>query len=276
MTWTAPAGLLRTAPGAWRGAGRRPDAAPHAGLAAPRPAPAGWLDSRFVPERHEVHAARPPSLSPVLGAVLQAVRQMLDLDADPAASTPCWPSCPCPHAPARACPARWTVSSCGARGPGPAGHGQGRAHAGAAPGGSASAQPHRHALPGADPCLPDAATLAAPTPQSHRPLGIVRQRVAALQALAVPWLPARLALHRGAPLQATLDTLRAARRRRLDGAGDRHARAGLARRLAGQRHRPDERAGLARPQILTARAEAWRPWRAYAVMRLWHQLEDPT
>jgi AraC family transcriptional regulator of adaptative response / DNA-3-methyladenine glycosylase II len=27
---------------------------------------------------------------------------------------------------------------------------------------------------------------------------------------------------------------------------------------------------------LSARAEAWRPWRAYAVMRLWHQLEDPT
>ena len=23
-------------------------------------------------------------------------------------------------------------------------------------------------------------------------------------------------------------------------------------------------------------AEAWRPWRAYAVMRLWHHLETPT
>jgi AraC family transcriptional regulator of adaptative response / DNA-3-methyladenine glycosylase II len=41
----------------------------------------------------------------VLGAVLQAVRQGLDLDADPAASTPCWPAArPATrrHAPARA------------------------------------------------------------------------------------------------------------------------------------------------------------------------------
>jgi AraC family transcriptional regulator of adaptative response / DNA-3-methyladenine glycosylase II len=27
---------------------------------------------------------------------------------------------------------------------------------------------------------------------------------------------------------------------------------------------------------ITALAEAWRPWRAYAVMRLWHHLENPT
>ena len=27
---------------------------------------------------------------------------------------------------------------------------------------------------------------------------------------------------------------------------------------------------------LTAAAEPWRPWRAYAVMQLWHHLETPT
>ena len=27
---------------------------------------------------------------------------------------------------------------------------------------------------------------------------------------------------------------------------------------------------------LAAAAQAWRPWRAYAVMRLWHHLETPT
>ena len=30
------------------------------------------------------------------------------------------------------------------------------------------------------------------------------------------------------------------------------------------------------PDYLNAVAEAWRPWRAYAVMRLWHHLEHPT
>jgi AraC family transcriptional regulator of adaptative response / DNA-3-methyladenine glycosylase II len=28
-------------------------------------------------------------------------------------------------------------------------------------------------------------------------------------------------------------------------------------------------------RVLSARAEAWRPWRAYAVMRLWQHLEVP-
>ena len=30
--------------------------------------------------------------------------------------------------------------------------------------------------------------------------------------------------------------------------------------------------GLARASEVTARAEAWRPWRAYAAMHLWHSL----
>ncbi len=37
--------------------------------------------------------------------------------------------------------------------------------------------------------------------------------------------------------------------------------------------------GLAKDQRdarhITTLAEAWRPWRAYAVMRLWHELETP-
>jgi AraC family transcriptional regulator, regulatory protein of adaptative response / DNA-3-methyladenine glycosylase II len=30
------------------------------------------------------------------------------------------------------------------------------------------------------------------------------------------------------------------------------------------------------PKHITALAEPWRPWRAYAVMKLWHSLENPT
>jgi AraC family transcriptional regulator of adaptative response / DNA-3-methyladenine glycosylase II len=31
--------------------------------------------------------------------------------------------------------------------------------------------------------------------------------------------------------------------------------------------------GTRDPRALTRQAEAWRPWRAYAVMRLWHKIE---
>ena len=43
----------------------------------------GWLELRFVPERHEVHLKASPSLAQVLGATLQRARHALDLDADP-------------------------------------------------------------------------------------------------------------------------------------------------------------------------------------------------
>jgi AraC family transcriptional regulator of adaptative response / DNA-3-methyladenine glycosylase II len=33
------------------------------------------------------------------------------------------------------------------------------------------------------------------------------------------------------------------------------------------------RFGSASPKAALARAEAWRPWRAYALLRLWNSLE---
>jgi AraC family transcriptional regulator of adaptative response / DNA-3-methyladenine glycosylase II len=64
----------------------------------------------------------------VLGALLQAVRQMLDLDADPSRIDPVLALLPGPHAAGLRLPG--TVDGFeagGARHPGPAGHGQGRA-----------------------------------------------------------------------------------------------------------------------------------------------------
>jgi AraC family transcriptional regulator of adaptative response / DNA-3-methyladenine glycosylase II len=92
----------------------------------------------------------------------------------------------------------------------------------------ALAQPLSHALAGADPCLPDSRHAGRADPAEIGQLGIVRQRVAALQALATAVAPARLVLHRTAPLQATLDTLRA-----LPGVGDWTAQVIAMRVLAG-------------------------------------------
>ena len=85
------------------------------------------------------------------------------------------------------------------------------------------------------------------------------------------------ALHRGAPLQGTLDALRA-----LPGIGDWTAQVIAMRALAWPDAWPATDIGLMNalgsrdPKHLTQLAEAWRPWRAYAVMRLWHHLEHPS
>ena len=59
----------------------------------------GWVSSTFVPDRHEVHVSASPSLSPVLGALMQGVRHSLDLDADPALIDPVLALLPVPLRP---------------------------------------------------------------------------------------------------------------------------------------------------------------------------------
>ena len=95
--------------------------------------------------------------------------------------------------------------------------------------------------------FPSPDRIAAATPEQIGRLGIVRQRVRALQALAAEVAAGRLALNRGAPLATTLDALRA-----LPGIGEWTVQLIAMRALAwpdafpGQRHRRDECARHAR------------------------------
>ena len=126
-----------------------------------------------------------------------------------------------------------------------------------------------------DRLFPSAADIAAADPQRIGQLGIVRQRVRALQALAREVADGRIELHPGAPLQATLDSLHA-----LPGIGEWTVQLIAMRVLAW----PDAFAatdigvlnalGTRDVAQAMAQAEAWRPWRAYAVMGLWQTLED--
>ena len=109
----------------------------------------------------------------------------------------------------------------------------------------------------------------------------------ALQALAIAVAEGRIALHRGAVLEDTLEALRA-----LPGVGEWTAQVIAMRALAWPDAWPASDIGLmnalegAVPALgrrkardvkhITALAETWRPWRAYAVVRLWHELENPT
>jgi AraC family transcriptional regulator of adaptative response / DNA-3-methyladenine glycosylase II len=237
----------------------------------------GWLSGEFVPERHEVHLTASPSLSPVLGAVLQRVRHGLDLDADPALIDPVLSRLPVALRP-------------GTRLPGVMDGFEGAVRVILGQQVTVKAartlvqrlvdrfgEPIATPFPALTHIFPSAETLAAADPDVIGKLGIVRQRVKALQALAQAVASGALRLHRGAPVEPTMDALCA-----LPGVGDWTAQVIAMRALAWPDAWPASDIGLMNAlghrdaKLITALAEPWRPWRAYAVMRLWHELETTT
>ena len=237
----------------------------------------GWVSAGFVPERHEVHVHTSASLTPVLGAVMQRVRHMLDLDADPSLIDPVMALLPVPLRPGT----RLTGVMDGFEGAVRVILGQQVTVKAART--LVQRLVDRLGEPISTPfetlthVFPSASTIAQADPEVIGKLGIVRQRVRALQALASAVAQGQLELHRNAPVVATLDALRA-----LPGVGEWTAQVIAMRALAWPDAWPATDIGLMNalgsrnPQHLTAMAEAWRPWRAYAVMRLWHHLEHPT
>ena len=237
----------------------------------------GWISARFVPDQNEVQVQTSASLTPVLGAVMQRVRHTLDLDADPSLIDPVMTLLPVPLRPGT----RLTGVMDGF-------DGAVRVILGQQVTVKAArtlvqrlvdrlGEPIHTPFEGLTHVFPSAQAIAEADPEVIGKLGIVRQRVKALQALAAAVADGRLELHRGAPLVATMDTLRA-----LPGVGEWTAQVIAMRALAWPDAWPASDIGLMNalgsrnPQHLSALAEAWRPWRAYAVMRLWHHLEHPS
>ena len=241
----------------------------------------GWICLRFVPERCEVAMTVSTSLLPALGGLLARVRQALDLDADPALIEP-------------------VLADIGAGSSTPGVRLLGgldgfeiatRVILGQQVSVAAArtltlrlvqrfGEPVATPWAGLDRLFPSAEAIAAAPPEAIGTLGIVRQRVGALRALAAEVAAGRIALHRAAPLQATLDALRA-----LPGIGDWSAQLIAMRALAWPDAWPatdiavlnalrEHTGGQRDATLAAAHAERWRPWRAYAVMKLWRQLED--
>ncbi len=237
----------------------------------------GWLETRFAPEKHEVHLRTSASLAPLLGAVLHRVRQGLDLDADPAQIDPVMQQLPVPTRPGARLPAGLDGFDIALRVV------LGQQVTVKAARTLVQRVVDRYGEPLATPfpalthVFPSAEAIASADPETIGKLGIVRQRVKALQALAAAVDSGAIELHRGAPLQATLDALRA-----LPGIGDWTAQVIAMRALAWPDAWPASDIGLMNAlgsrdtKIITAQAEAWRPWRAYAVLQLWHHLETST
>ena len=238
----------------------------------------GWLSARFVPERCELHLSVAPSLRPALGPLLQRARHAFDLDADPALIDPVLASVPGPAREGVRLPGSWCGFETAVRVV------LGQQVTVAAARTLAHRLVQRFGTPidtpyaDLDRLFPSAAVLAAADAEQIGTLGIVRQRVKALQGLAAAVAEGRLHLQPGADLPATLAALTA-----LPGIGDWSAQL-IALRTLGW---PDAwpAADIALLKALgqptgardiaagTALAEVWRPWRGYAVFKLWLSLE---
>jgi AraC family transcriptional regulator of adaptative response / DNA-3-methyladenine glycosylase II len=235
---------------------------------------AGWLSATFVPERNELHVSVSPALVPVLGPVLQRVRQAFDLDADPAAIDAALLALPVPPRAGLRLNGSFDGFETAVR----VILGQQVTVA------AARTLTHRlvdrFGTPISTPfdglvrVFPSAQAIAEADPEVIGKLGIVRQRVRALQAMAAEVHAARITLHRGAALEATLAALNA-----LPGIGPWTAQLIAMRALAWPDAFPHTDIGLLNAlgtrdlAAVQAMAEAWRPWRAYAVIRLWQTLD---
>ena len=234
----------------------------------------GWIACRFEPEQHRVQVRVADSLAPQLPRLIARVRAWLDLDADPAAI----------HAvlgadyPALA----------GLRVPGTLDGFElavravvGQQVTVAAARTLTTRLVERFGTPLATPIdgltrlFPTPAALAAGSGDELGQLGLVSQRQAAIHALAQAVSSGQISLHAGADVQTTMDSLKA-----LPGIGAWTADYIALRALRWPDAFPSGDVALQKAlapegQRLTARAaesraERWRPWRAYAVIRAWH------
>lgn len=235
---------------------------------------AGWLRLSLEPDATEVRAEVDPALAPVLGELTQRLRQALDLDADPAQIDPVIDRLGLPPCPGLRLPGAFDGFETAVR----IVLGQQVTVAAARTLTrrmvAALGEPLSTPIAGLDRLFPTAQRIAAATADEIGRLGIVRQRVGALQALARAVVEGRLELHRGAPLAGTLAALRA-----LPGFGDWTVQLIAMRALAWPDAYPATDIGLLNAlgsrdvRAAQARAEDWKPWRSYAVIRWWQTLE---
>jgi AraC family transcriptional regulator, regulatory protein of adaptative response / DNA-3-methyladenine glycosylase II len=237
----------------------------------------GWLSARFVPERHEVHVQLAPSLVPVLGAVLQQLRHALDLDADPSQIDPVLALLPFDAVPGIRVPSGLDAFEIATR----VILGQQVTVAAARTLTrrlvDAFGEPIDTPFPTLTRLFPSAECIASASAEAIGKLGIVRQRVKALQALAAAMAEGRIQLHRGAPLAPTMAALQ-----ELPGIGPWTVQLIALRALAWPDAFPASDIGILNAlgtrdiKAVELMSQAWRPWRAYAVMRLWQSLETGT
>lgn len=237
----------------------------------------GWIAWRFAARAHEVELAVAPSLAPAAGVLTQRLRHALDLDAEPERIDEALAAMPLPSRPGLRVPGSFDGFETAVR---------------IVLGQQVTVQaartltqrlierfglPVETPFPGLTRLFPTAEAIATASADAIGSLGIVRQRVGALQAVARAVHDGHIELHRAAPLDDTL-----ARLRELPGVGEWTTQLVAMRVLAWPDAFPASDIGVLNalrtrdPKAALAQAQPWQPWRSYAVMRLWLALEETT
>ncbi|MGZ5846776.1 MAG: DNA-3-methyladenine glycosylase 2 family protein [Ramlibacter sp.] len=241
---------------------------------------AGWLVASFDPERHQVELRVSEGLRGVLPRVIRRVRAALDLDADPAAIAgvlhDSFPGTDGLRVPGTLSGYELAVRAV-----------LGQQITVAAARTLAQRLLDRFGTPIATPwptlthLFPAPAVLAAAEGDALGQLGIVRQRQAAIVAIARAVADGLLHLHPGADVAATVALLRT-----LPGIGDWTAQYIAMRALRWPDAFPAGDVALHKAlgvqgsrqaaRDAEAASQPWKPWRSYAVIRAWARLAEPT
>jgi AraC family transcriptional regulator of adaptative response / DNA-3-methyladenine glycosylase II len=242
-------------------------------------AEAGWISATFVPDVARVRLEFAPALTPASGRIVAAVRRWLDLDAAPDSIDTALADLP--GAPGLRLPGSVDSFELAVR----AVLGQQVTVAAArtlarrlvATFGSPLVTP----WPDIDRTFPAPETLAALAHSQIAELGIISARAQAIVALAQAWPEIAAALQPRSEPDVLIERLC-----RLPGIGPWTAHY-IAMRVLGwpDAFPPNDIAvlkamrqlfGTASWRDVLARAQAWQPWRSYAVLRLWNSLGAPT
>lgn len=231
-----------------------------------RPAPRGRPGGAPSRARTHLNVDVSPSLVPVLMPLLARFRHLLDLDAEPAAIDAHLASSGL-GALVERCPGMRLPGAIdgfdivlrvllGRRAAGRVAHAVGT--------------PFQSAQAGLDRILPDAGRVVEAGPARLARLGVPRRRAEALALIARQVADGALRLEHGSSIAATRRALS-----EVSGVGKRTASAIVMRALDWPDAFPAEdralqrAAGVTTARALLARAEPWRPWRAYAALHLW-------
>ena len=232
----------------------------------------GWIEAALSPKKPALRVAVSASLARVLPPVLSRVKALMDLSCNPSEVAPALGSLAERH-PGMRVPGAFDGFEVAVR----AILGQQVSVAGARTVAGRFAQalgePLATPFPTLTTIFPDAARVAdAPMGRIAR-LGMLGARARTILALARAVADGDLVLMPNADIEATLERLRA-----LPGVGEWTAQYIAMRALAWPDAFPHTDLGVMKAlgtkdaKRVLAVAEAWRPWRAYAVMHLWNSL----
>ena len=236
----------------------------------------GWFEAAFVPQRPLLKLRCSASLMAATGSLLAAVRRWLDLDADPQAMAAALDGLP---------------GSDGLRLPGGIDGFELAVRAILGQQVTVAAartlarriverfgEPIATSWPELDRCFPAPSVLAGAALEPIAELGIIRTRAAAIVGLARAWPDVQPLLQADGPAAPLIGRLCA-----VPGIGPWTAHYVAMRALGWTDAFPPgdvavlNALGLARgaraEREAEARSQAWRPWRSYAVLKLWNSLE---